>query len=123
MNIKTPDNLEVKYINEDIGYGVFTNKEIKKGEIIEVCYCVEFNTFTGTIVDYLFTNKYTNAKFIALGYGSIYNHSYSPNIRWIVSETNIKTIIFTALIDINIGEELKFNYGESYWKHKEKKII
>jgi SET domain-containing protein len=122
-DIKTPDNLEVKYINEDIGYGVFTNKEIKKGDIVEVCYCLELGSFTIAIVDYIFRNRSTNKPFITLGYGTIYNHSYSPNIKWEVSETNPKINVFTALNDINIGEELRFNYGENYWKHKEKKII
>jgi len=123
MNIKTPDTLEVKYINNDIGYGVFTNKEIKKGEIVEVCYYLEFNNVAGVIVDYLFKNTNTLTGLIALGYGSMYNHSYTPNIRWEVLKPDIKIIIFTALIDINVGEELRFNYGEKYWIDKKKKII
>jgi SET domain-containing protein len=122
MDIKTPDNLEVKYINDDIGYGVFTNKEIKKGEIVEVCYYLKFPTFTQTSVDYLF-NVNDDSYILVLGYGSIYNHSYSPNIKWIISETNTKSVTFIALVDINVGEELRFNYGKNYWKSKEKKII
>jgi SET domain-containing protein len=122
-DIKTPDNLEVKYINEGIGYGVFTNKEIKKGDIVEVCYCLDLSSFTGTLVDYIYKNRRTNKPFLTLGYGAIYNHSYSPNIKWALSETNRKIAIFTALNDINIGEELRFNYGENYWKHHKKKII
>jgi SET domain-containing protein len=122
-DIKTPDNLEVKYINKDIGYGVFTNNEIKKGDIVEVCYCLELSSFTGTFVDYIFIDKIRNLQFMPLGYGSIYNHSYSPNIQWISSETNTKIIIFTSLNDINIGEELRHNYGKTYWRHKEKKIL
>jgi SET domain-containing protein len=123
MDIKTPDNLEVKYINDDVGYGVFTNKEIKKGEVVEVCYYLKFPTFTQTSVDYLYTNKDGDLHLLALGYGSIYNHSYSPNIGWIIPTANTKSIVFTALSDINIGEELCHNYGKNYWKRKEKKII
>ena len=122
MNIKTPDTLEVKYINNDIGYGVFTNKEIQKGEIVEVCYYLEFNNVTGEIVDYLFKNTNTSTLLLPLGYGSIYNHSYTPNIRWEVLKPDIKIITFTALIDIKDGEELRFNYGEKYWIDKKKKI-
>lgn len=123
MDIKTPNNLEVKYINDDIGYGVFTNKEIKKGEIVEVCYCLSFTTLTETSVNYSFKNKNGDLNFLALGYGSIYNHSYSPNIRWMLSETNNKIIIFIALTDINIGDELRFNYGKSYWTHRKRKVL
>jgi len=47
---------------------------------------------------------------IALGYGSIYNHSYSPNARY-VKHFDRGTIDFVALRDIAAGEEIRTNYN------------
>ena len=46
----------------------------------------------------------------ALGYGSIYNHSYSPNARY-VKHFDRRTIDFIALWDIAAGEEIPTNYN------------
>jgi hypothetical protein len=47
---------------------------------------------------------------IALGYGSIYNHSYEPNCKY---ETYYEdeTIHFISIRDIAAGEELCINYN------------
>lgn len=46
---------------------------------------------------------------LALGYGSMYNHSYRPNARYDDFSRNIKT--YTALVDIQQGEEITINYN------------
>jgi uncharacterized protein len=46
---------------------------------------------------------------LALGYGSIYNHSYSPNARY--DDVGPQTKVFTALRDIEPGEEITVNYN------------
>ena len=38
--MKVPNNLYVKWTGEK-GYGVFTDKPIKKGELVERCYCIK----------------------------------------------------------------------------------
>lgn len=47
---------------------------------------------------------------IALGYGSLFNHSYHPNARF---ELNLdkQTIDFYALQSIDPGEEITINYN------------
>lgn len=47
---------------------------------------------------------------LALGYGSLYNHSYTPNARY-VKDFGRGTIDFIALRDIAEGEEIKTNYN------------
>jgi hypothetical protein len=47
---------------------------------------------------------------IALGYGSLYNHSYSPNARYEFREPQ-ECLEFIALRDIEIGEEITINYN------------
>ena len=46
---------------------------------------------------------------LALGYGSLYNHSYQPNSRY--DDVAQTTKVFTALRDIAPGEEITVNYN------------
>jgi SET domain-containing protein len=47
---------------------------------------------------------------IALGYGSLYNHSYNPNARYVFRESE-ECLEFIALRDIEPGEEITINYN------------
>ena len=47
---------------------------------------------------------------IALGYGSLYNHSYTPNARYEFRESE-ECLEFIALRDIQPGEEITINYN------------
>jgi uncharacterized protein len=47
---------------------------------------------------------------IALGYGSLYNHSYSPNARYEFREAE-EYLEFIALRNIAVGEEITINYN------------
>ncbi len=46
---------------------------------------------------------------IALGYGSLYNHSYCPNARYVDDEPCVKR--YYALRDIQPREEITINYN------------
>ena len=46
---------------------------------------------------------------VALGFGSLYNHSYSPNARYEDWEPNKKR--YVAITDIAAGEEVTINYN------------
>ena len=46
---------------------------------------------------------------LALGYGSLYNHSYRPNARY--DDVGQRTKLFTALRAIEPGEEITINYN------------
>lgn len=47
---------------------------------------------------------------IALGSGSLYNHSYTPNARYEFRERE-ECLEFVALRDIALGEEITINYN------------
>lgn len=47
---------------------------------------------------------------VALGYGSLYNHSYEPNVAFEFREDE-HVIEFVALRDIDAGDELTVNYN------------
>ena len=46
----------------------------------------------------------------ALGYGSLYNHSYSPNAQYTKNFSH-DTITFTSIRSIKKGEEITVNYN------------
>lgn len=98
------------------GKGVFAAKSIKKGEIIEVApiLILEFTDFIDTKWNLLFEYYFWLDDFVvlALGYGSLYNHSKNPNAKYQISKEK-KTITFTALTDIKKAKEIVFNYKGS----------
>lgn len=119
-------DLEIRYINEMKGYGVFTLEKIESGHVIEICYCIPtYNSIINPVIDYIFeiqTND-TNTFILPLGYGSIYNHSDSPNIKWRISKSNNNFIEFYSLKEIENGEELCHSYGYRYWNSRKKRMI
>lgn len=108
---------------EDKGYGVFANRDIYKGEIIETCYCVDASEIqpTGALMDYVF--NYPKGKTIQegaklvlpLGFGCIYNHADTNNTTWSDHPTLDLHFEFKAIKDIKEGEEICTNYGHNYW--------
>ena len=96
------------------GKGVFAGENIKKGEIIEVApiLILEFTDFTDTKWNLLFEYYFwmDDSVVLALGYGSMYNHSENPNIEYLISKKE-KSITFTAVKSIKKNEEILFNYS------------
>lgn len=104
---------------KDAGRGVFANKTIHKDELIERCpiILIEENQ-TPKIKETELNNYYFmwgddkqhHQAAICLGFGSIYNHSYSPNTTY---KKNIKEeyIDFVAIKDIEKDEEITVNYN------------
>ena len=95
--------------------GIFAAKKISKDEIIEACPIIILDkNATGIInktslYDYYFSWK-NHGSAIALGRGSLYNHSYNPNA---VYKKNLRNniITFIALRLIKKGEEITVNYN------------
>jgi SET domain-containing protein len=97
------------------GRGVFARRWIPEGEVIErvpvvVLDAEELRNSEGWsgLASYCFlwdTGRYA----LALGYGSLYNHSYQPNARY--DDAGRMTKVFTALRDIAPGEEITVNYN------------
>jgi len=98
------------------GRGVFALRNIKKGETIESCPIIEIPEdhteylSQSVLTSYLFYfGRNKNRSGIALGFGSIYNHSYKPNAKFKIKEKE-KVIDFIALKNITKDEEITFNY-------------
>ncbi|MBI5138494.1 MAG: SET domain-containing protein-lysine N-methyltransferase [Candidatus Vogelbacteria bacterium] len=97
--------------------GVFAHSKIKKGEIIEKCPVVIIPAVElpdinkTTLLNYYFCFAKDESKWaIALGFGSLYNHSYEPNATYTKDYKN-SLIYFTAIKDVLKDEEITVNYN------------
>ncbi|WMX13633.1 SET domain-containing protein [Aureispira sp. CCB-E] len=99
------------------GRGVFTGVPISSGSIIEICPILylpkeDIPALQGTIInDYYFEwDEDLQAGALALGYGSIYNHSFTCNATYQV-DMDADVLYIHALRDIVAGEEITINYN------------
>jgi len=106
------------------GRGVFATQDIKKGELIEKCSVIEIpkhdlsNLNESILVTYFFYfGKNKERLAVALGFGSIYNHTYSPNATYKIKHRE-KTIDFIALNNIKKDDEITINYKQGNPKNK-----
>jgi hypothetical protein len=97
------------------GRGVFAVKPIKKGKLIERVPLLILPATT--LVDGLdnahvgrFYYWWTKTKLaVALGYGSLYNHSFDANATY--THEPDETLKYVAVRDIAVGEEVTINYN------------
>jgi uncharacterized protein len=112
MVLRHSDAVEVKRARGK-GRGVFARRPIEAGEVIETCPVLVLPA--GSIEDasaglggYVF--EWGRGRLaLALGYGSLYNHSYRPNARYV--DLAGRTKRFTAIRDIAAGEAITVNYN------------
>ena len=104
------------------GWGVFAKEDIIEGEVFEECPIltlpIEKGEITSLLIDYRFNYPQGNEwqeQVLALGYGSLYNHSENANAYW-VSDLENRTFKFISNREIKKGEEIFVWYGDvSYW--------
>ncbi len=99
------------------GRGVYAKRNIKKDEIIESCPIIEIpehdmpNLRENILITYFFYyGKKKEKSAIALGFGSIYDHSYKPNAKYDIKDTD-GLINFIALKNIKKDDEITVNYN------------
>lgn len=101
------------------GRGVFARVPFAKGAVIEIAPIIlivaeHWHHIEPTVLERVIFNFGPEGEHaaVALGYGSLYNHSFSPNAEYIkVWEEQV--IRFVALRDIHEGEEITINYNGS----------
>ena len=107
------------YISESklSGRGVFSTEDIPEGSVIEICPVIilppdQISALESTeLFNYYFQwGEDEKSGAIALGYGSLFNHSFSPNARY-YTDMETDTLDIIALVDIPAGEEITFNYN------------
>jgi uncharacterized protein len=99
------------------GRGIFAGRRFEQDELIErvpviVIPVAECAVLATTLVDaYDFEwGPESSQSAIALGYGSLYNHSFEPNALY-TKLFDSEEIEFTALRIIEAGEEILINYN------------
>ncbi len=115
------DLIEVKYISENKGRGVFAKKHIKKETILDIAQVVpipnkDYKKIRKTILYnycYIWEDPehmpaFRNA--ITLSISQFINHSFEPNVKYLYDYEN-KAIEFSAIRDISQGEEILVNYN------------
>lgn len=101
------------------GFGVFADKNFRKGEKIEECYFI----LTGVkdndpAYDYVFETKHRRKSALIFGFGCLYNHSDNANADYVI---NLKTKVatFTADRAIKKGEEIFISYGDEWFSSRD----
>ncbi len=97
------------------GRGVFAKRALTKGEVIEVCPVIEIpltdssnDDQNGSLTNYFF--YFGNGLAVVLGFGSIYNNSYTPNATYIKKPSD-GVVEFQATEDIEAGINIIVNYN------------
>ncbi|MCA1031984.1 SET domain-containing protein [Bacillus timonensis] len=95
--------------------GVFATRDIKKGELIHEAPVISYpnkehvHIEKTLLADYAFEYG-KNHSAILLGYGMLFNHSYTPNANYEISFED-HTFKFYAYTNIKAGEEILINYN------------
>lgn len=99
------------------GRGIFTAAAIPQGALIEICPVIvmpqaqiKYLDETGLYDYYFLWGEEDEDCAIALGYGSLYNHSYTPNAAY-QPDFDGNCLYFHALRPIEAGEEITVNYN------------
>lgn len=96
------------------GRGVVAVRRIVRGELIESAPVVvvpagQMTQIDGTVLKH-YVYDWADGVAVALGNGSIYNHSYAPNAIY-TRRFDAHALEYTALRDIEAGEEILINYN------------
>jgi SET domain-containing protein len=119
-----------KLSDGELNRGVFATRDIKKGELIHQAPVIPYpnkehkHIEKTLLADYAFEYGQNHTAFL-LGYGMLFNHSYTPNANYEINFDN-HTFDFYAYTDINAGDEILINYNgdvdidDPLWFNKDK---
>ncbi|HEY1935372.1 MAG TPA: SET domain-containing protein [Acetobacteraceae bacterium] len=106
------------------GRGVFAARRFEPGETIEVCPVIALSEADARKLDDTRLNEYYfgwgddgKQAGIVLGYGSVYNHSPSPNAQHRKNAAD-DTMSVIALREIAAGEEIFIHYETGHGKEQ-----
>lgn len=109
--------LYVRFV-EGKGRGLFASRKIKKGESIEIVPILlilkqDIDLVEKTNLAQYYYNWFDGQGAIALGNGSLYNHSTNANVDFFKYSKDL-TIEHVAGKDIDKDEELTIDYTKDY---------
>jgi SET domain-containing protein len=96
------------------GRGVFAARRFEAGDVIEECPVLAVPGDQAPLLDetdlYGFTFEWEDGVAVALGFGSLYNHSWNPNARY-DHDYDRDLVVYSAVTAIDAGEEIRVNYN------------
>jgi SET domain-containing protein len=97
------------------GFGVFTDEAFASGDPIEECPVLVIPSPQRDLIDRtVFSGYYyewgQGEGALALGFGSLYNHSYKPTARYDQADQG-PVLIISAIRRITPGTEITINYN------------
>jgi hypothetical protein len=101
------------------GRGLFAAQNIPPRTEVHVAPCIavgreEYESHMRfTVLEHYLFNDQGGNKLLALGYGSLFNHSRSPNVDYRIGEGSI--VYSSGHKQIPQGEELCISYGANLW--------
>mmetsp|Transcript_12996 Transcript_12996/g.39353 ORF Transcript_12996/g.39353 Transcript_12996/m.39353 type:complete len:243 (-) Transcript_12996:567-1295(-) len=108
---------ETPYTREVTARGVRAVRPLLQGQLVETAHCIRVpreeyqDHMRSTVLEhYLFHARSNGDMLLALGLGSLFNHSSRPNLDYRVDDRN-QVIRFYATRQIEQGEELLIHYG------------
>lgn len=113
--MKILPHIYIAYTDEK-GRGVFTALEIPVGSPIEICPLILIPADQSKLIDQTSLYDYyfiwdQDHLAIALGYGSLYNHSRKPNAT-VIYDYETSEIQIEAIEDILADSEILINYHD-----------
>lgn len=102
--------MDIEIRTDRKGRGVYARRAFAVGEVIEICPTIIYKEWENPtpIDDYCFV--WQDKLALLLGYGSLYNHSYTPNAIY-ERDFEYQAMIFRAIEPIFIEDEITINYN------------
>lgn len=123
-------DVTIQWLDEVLGYGLFTNRNLKKGEYVGEDigvvhqlyrfrphfneYCLRYPKAFWSLSLFMIDAKFRGNEM------RFANHSFEPNLVIKVAvDRGLLHILFFANQDIPKGTQLCYDYGEDYWAYRE----
>ena len=100
---------------EGKGRGVVAMQPLSRGDVLERAHVVvvpveQARQLDATVLAHYVYDWPEGRVAVALGHGSLFNHSFRPNARY-RRDLEAHVLVFEALTDIAPGEEITVNYN------------
>lgn len=122
---KTLAPMSIRWINSQVGYGVFAESNIRKGDFIGIYGGVVVEESPTRSNDYAWNFPMPDKKIMldAIEYGneiSLVNDGKNPNcaMAQILGRDGACYICYIATRDIAVGEQFLVSYGPGYWQSR-----
>jgi SET domain-containing protein len=103
------------------GRGLFATDDIPPSTLLHIAPCIlltkeEYEEHMKyTVLEHYLFNSQGGNKLLALGDGSLFNHSRHPNVDYRVDAANLRIRYLSGCNTIKRGEELCISYGLNLW--------